>query len=102
MPDSGGVWAPSLSWDGTRFWLTSSVVRSVGTPYFDLDTYVTTAPCVSGPWSALRRVPGHGFDPALFHHEGRLWLLNLQTGHRAGAASRASSSPSSTGTRSPH
>ncbi|MET8209893.1 family 43 glycosylhydrolase [Streptomyces sp. NPDC005373] len=84
VPDSGGVWAPSLSWDGEQFWMTYSVVRSVGTPYFDLDTYVTTAPDVSGPWSAPRRVSGHGFDPALFHHEGRLWLLNLQTDHRPG------------------
>ncbi|MFJ8490199.1 family 43 glycosylhydrolase [Streptomyces sp. NPDC094038] len=40
VPDSGGVWAPSPSWDGERFRVTYSTVRSVGTPYFDLDTYV--------------------------------------------------------------
>ncbi|MET7324595.1 family 43 glycosylhydrolase [Streptomyces sp. NPDC005549] len=84
VPDSGGVWAPSLSWDGERFWVVYAVVRSVGTPYFDLDTYVCTAPRVSGPWTAPRRVPGHGFDPALFHEDGRLWLLNLQNDHRPG------------------
>ncbi|MGP4084286.1 family 43 glycosylhydrolase [Streptomyces sp. KR55] len=84
VPDSGGVWAPSLSWDGDRFWVVHSVVRSVGTPYFDLDTYVTTAPDVSGPWTPPRRLPSHGFDPALYHHEGRLWLLNLQNDHRPG------------------
>ncbi|MFF7467509.1 family 43 glycosylhydrolase [Streptomyces sp. NPDC008092] len=84
VPDSGGIWAPSLSWDGERFWVTYSVVRSVGTPYFDLDTYVSTAPDVSGPWARPRRVPSHGFDPALFHEGGRIWLLNLQNDHRPG------------------
>jgi xylan 1,4-beta-xylosidase len=84
VPDSGGVWAPSLSWDGERFWVTYSVVRSLRTPYFDLDTYVTTAPDVTGPWAVPRRVPSHGFDPALFHHEGRIHLVNLQTDHRPG------------------
>ncbi|MFK0153325.1 family 43 glycosylhydrolase [Streptomyces sp. NPDC090493] len=84
VPDSGGIWAPSLSWDGKRFWVAYSVVRSVGTPYFDLDTYVSTAPAVSGPWSPPRRIPSHGFDPALFHEDGRVWLLNLQNDHRPG------------------
>ncbi|MFJ2604007.1 family 43 glycosylhydrolase [Streptomyces sp. NPDC087425] len=84
VPDSGGVWAPSLSWDGERFWVVYGVVRSVGTPYFDVDVYVSTAVDVSGAWSAPRRVAAHGFDPALFHDEGRLWLLNLQNDHRPG------------------
>lgn len=85
VPDSGGVWAPSLSWDGERFWIVYSVVRSVGTPYFDVDTYVSTAPEPGGKWTAPRRVASHGFDPALYHAEdGRLWLLNLQNDCRPG------------------
>ncbi|MET7730476.1 family 43 glycosylhydrolase [Streptomyces sp. NPDC005402] len=85
VPDSGGIWAPSLSWDGERFWVVYSIVRSVGTPYFDTDTYVCTATEASGVWSAPRRIASHGFDPALFHDaEGRLWLLNLQNDHRPG------------------
>ncbi|GHK01216.1 xylan 1,4-beta-xylosidase [Streptomyces sp. Y2F8-2] len=84
VPDSGGIWAPSLSWDGERFWMVYTIVRSVGTAYFDLDTYVTTATEVDGKWSAPRRVASHGFDPALFHDGGRLWLLNLQNDHRPG------------------
>ncbi|GHG89161.1 family 43 glycosylhydrolase [Streptomyces lanatus] len=84
VPDSGGIWAPSLSWDGERFWVVYSVVRSVGTPYFDVDTYVSTALEAGGKWSEPRRLPSHGFDPALFHEEGRLWLLNLQNDHRPG------------------
>ncbi|MFI2432840.1 family 43 glycosylhydrolase [Streptomyces sp. NPDC018693] len=84
VPDSGGVWAPSLSWDGERFWVVYAIVRSVGTPYFDLDTYVCTAPDAAGPWTAPRRIASHGFDPALYHEGGRLWLLNLQNDHRPG------------------
>jgi xylan 1,4-beta-xylosidase len=85
VPDSGGIWAPSLSWDGDRFWVVYSIVRSVGTPYFDTDTYVCTATEAAGEWSAPRHIASHGFDPALFHDpEGRLWLLNLQNDHRPG------------------
>ncbi|MFI6254383.1 family 43 glycosylhydrolase [Streptomyces sp. NPDC051016] len=84
IPDSGGIWAPSLSWDGERFWVVYAIVRSVGTPYFDTDTYVSTATDVTGRWTPARRIASHGFDPALFHHEGRLWLLNLQNDHRPG------------------
>lgn len=85
VPDSGGVWAPSLSWDGERFWVVYSIVRSVGTPYFDVDTYISTATEPGGEWTAPRRVASHGFDPALHHAEdGRLWLLNLQNDCRPG------------------
>ncbi|MDX2780358.1 family 43 glycosylhydrolase, partial [Streptomyces caniscabiei] len=84
VPDSAGIWAPSLSWDGERFWVVYTIVRSVGTRYFDLDTYISTAAAVDGEWTAPRRVASHGFDPALFHHEGRLWLLNMQSDHRPG------------------
>ncbi|MFI6665800.1 family 43 glycosylhydrolase [Streptomyces sp. NPDC050481] len=84
VPDSGGIWAPSLSWDGERFWVVYSIVRSVGTPYFDTDTYVSTATEAAGAWTAPRRIASHGFDPALFHDGGRLWLLNLQNDHRPG------------------
>jgi xylan 1,4-beta-xylosidase len=30
------------------------------------------------------RLPGHGFDPSLLHHEGRHYLLNLQNDSRVG------------------
>ncbi|BBC32029.1 Glycosyl hydrolase, family 43 [Streptomyces graminofaciens] len=83
-PDSGGIWAPSLSWDGERFWVVYAIVRSVGSRHFDLDTYISTATHVDGEWTAPRRVASHGFDPALFHHKGRLWLLNMQSDHRPG------------------
>lgn len=84
VPDSGGIWAPALSHDGDRFWLTYAIVRSVGGPTFDLTAHVTTAPSVAGPWSEPVAVPSHGFDPSLFHEDGRHWLLNLQNDTRPG------------------
>lgn len=84
IPDSGGIWAPALSWDGERFWVVYAIVRSLMTPYFNLEVHVSTATDPAGVWSTPRRVSGHGFDPSLFHHDGRLWLLNLRNDHRPG------------------
>ncbi|WP_277209353.1 family 43 glycosylhydrolase [Isoptericola croceus] len=84
VPDSGGIWAPALSHADGHFWVVYSIVRSVGTRFFDTETYVCTAPDVGGPWSAPARVSAHGFDPSLFHHEGRHYLLNLQNDCRVG------------------
>jgi xylan 1,4-beta-xylosidase len=84
VPDSGGIWAPALSHADGVFWVVYSIVRSVGTRHFDLETYLCTAPDVGGPWSEPVRLPGHGFDPSLLHHEGRHYLLNLQNDSRVG------------------
>lgn len=84
VPDSGGIWAPALSHVDGHFWIIYSIVRSVGTRFFDTETYVCTAPDIGGRWSAPARVPGHGFDPSLFHHDGRHYLLNLQNDSRVG------------------
>lgn len=84
VPDSAGIWAPALSHSDGLFWVVYSIVRSIGRRYFDLETYVCTAPDVSGPWSEPARVPGHGFDPSLLHHHGRHYLLNLQNDSRVG------------------
>ncbi|WP_318843172.1 family 43 glycosylhydrolase [Myceligenerans pegani] len=84
VPDSGGIWAPALSHADGVFWVVYSVVRSVGTRFFDLTTYVSITDDVTGPWSEPVRVPGHGFDPSLLHHDGRHYLLNLQNDSRVG------------------
>ncbi|WP_416417230.1 family 43 glycosylhydrolase [Paenarthrobacter aromaticivorans] len=88
IQDSGGVWAPSLSWADGTFWLVFTVVTGFGGPHKDMDTYVTRAPEVSGPWTTPCRVTTTGFDPSLFHHEGRHWLLNMEWDHRPNARGR--------------
>lgn len=77
LADSDGVWAPSISHDGSRFWIVVSIVRSNTAGEKNLETVVSTAEHVAGPWSPPVRVPGTGFDPALFHDAGRLWLVNM-------------------------
>lgn len=82
LQDSGGVWAPSLSWSGGMFWLVFTVVRGFGGPHKDMDTYISRAVDVAGPWSPPARVTTTGFDPSLFHHDGRHWLVNMEWDHR--------------------
>ncbi|WP_405823539.1 glycoside hydrolase family 43 protein [Streptomyces sp. NBC_01390] len=90
VPDSAGVWAPSLSYHEGRFWLVYSVVRTVGSPYKDLDNYLVTAESVDGPWSEPVFLNSSGFDPSFFHDEdGRSWLLNMRWDPRAGRPSFA-------------
>ncbi|MFD5316685.1 glycoside hydrolase family 43 protein [Streptomyces sp. NPDC127098] len=85
VPDSGGVWAPSLTYHDGAFWLVYSVVRGIERPYKDLDNYLVTAPDVTGPWSEPVYLNSSGFDPSLFFDDdGRAWLLNVQWDHRAG------------------
>ena len=82
LQDSGAIWAPSLSWSDGNFWLVFTVVRAFGGPHKDMDTYITRSADVAGPWSAPARVTTTGFDPSIFHHEGRHWLLNMEWDHR--------------------
>ncbi|MEW1718036.1 glycoside hydrolase family 43 protein [Streptomyces sp. NPDC093109] len=90
VPDSAGVWAPSLSHHDGRFWLIYSIVRTVGSPYKDVDNFLVTADSVEGPWSEPVFLNSSGFDPSLFHDDdGRHWLVNLQWDHRPGRPSFA-------------
>jgi xylan 1,4-beta-xylosidase len=84
VPDSGGIWAPALSYANGLFWVTYGLVRSVSRRHYDVEVYVATAHEVSGPWSEPVRVPGYGFDPSLFHQNGQLWYLNLINDTRVG------------------
>jgi len=86
VPDSAGIWAPSLSHDGEKFWVTYSIVRTFLGRQLDVETYIATATDPAGPWSEPTRVSGHGFDPALFHHDGRHFLLNVQSDSRPGGS----------------
>ncbi|TAP41150.1 family 43 glycosylhydrolase [Arthrobacter sp. S39] len=82
LQDSAGIWAPSLSWADGDFWLVFTVVRGFGGPHKDMDTYVSRSPDASGPWSTPVRVTTTGFDPSIFHHDGRHWLMNMEWDHR--------------------
>ncbi len=83
-PDSGGIWAPCLTYcDGlyyliytdTKYWLTE--------PYKISYNYIVTAPDIMGPWSEPVFLNSSGFDPSLYHDEdGRKWFVNMVWDHR--------------------
>ena len=76
VADSGGVWAPHLSWCDGKFYLIYSNVHNFGGTFYDVDNYLVTASDIRGPWSELVFLNSSGFDPSLFHApDGRKYLL---------------------------
>lgn len=81
-PDSGGVWAPCLSYADGRFWLVYTDVKRLDGNFKDAHNYIVSAPDIDGPWSDPLYVSSHGFDPSLFHDDdGRKWYMVLQWNH---------------------
>ncbi|MCL8014953.1 glycoside hydrolase family 43 protein [Streptomyces sp. AS02] len=81
LPDSGGIWAPGLSYADGLFHVVFTVVDNYAEGWKDLLNYVTTAPSIEGPWSDPVPLHGRGFDVSLFHDtegDGRSWLLNMR------------------------
>ena len=83
-PDSGGVWAPCLTYaDGLFHLVYSDVKYWKRDPYKIAYNYLVTAPAITGPWSEPVFLNGSGFDPSLFHDDdGRKWFLNMIWDHR--------------------
>jgi xylan 1,4-beta-xylosidase len=75
--NSGGVWAPCLSWADGKFWLIYTNVRRWTGAFKDSHNYLVTAESIEGPWSEPVYLNSSGFDPSLFHDEGRKWLVNM-------------------------
>lgn len=84
-PDSGGVWAPQLSYADGQFYLIYSDVKVTGGIYKDVTNYLTTCDTIDGEWSSPIYLNQSGFDPSLFHDEdGKKWLVNMLWDHRVG------------------
>lgn len=83
--DSGGVWAPSLSYADGQFWLVYTNVRTRAGNFKDAGVFLATAPDILGPWSEPVLLNSIGFDPALFHDDdGRKWVVNMMWDFRPG------------------
>ena len=83
IPDSGGVWAPSLSYADGRYWLAYSIVRSMDGDDKDIDNYLVTADAVMGPWSEPIHLGSRGFDFSFFHDpDGTHWVVGVQWDQR--------------------
>jgi len=87
VPDSGGVWAPCLSYADGLFHVLYTVVDSYAEGWKDIPNYLVTSPRIDGPWSAPVFLHGRGWDVSLFHDaDGRSWLLNMVFDWRPGRA----------------
>ncbi|MGG1515364.1 glycoside hydrolase family 43 protein [Paenibacillus oryzisoli] len=85
VPSSGGIWAPSLSYDNGTFYLCFTNVVGRKGVYKDLHNYVVTAPSITGPWSEPIYLNASGFDHFLFHDaDGRKYVFNMQWDFRQG------------------
>ena len=82
-PDSGGVWAPCLSYADGKFWLVYTDVKRLDGDFKDAHNYIVTAPSIEAEWSDPVYVNSSGFDPSLFHDDdGRKWFVNMVWSHR--------------------
>lgn len=82
-PDSGGLWAPHLTYADGRYWL---VITDVKNARFFKDTlnYIMSSETIDGQWSEPVFINASGFDPALFHDptNGKKYFLNMLWDHR--------------------
>jgi xylan 1,4-beta-xylosidase len=60
-PDSGGVYAPCLSYHDGRFYLIFSDVKNVAGRFWDANNYLVTTDDIEGEWSepTLSSQPWH-------------------------------------------
>jgi xylan 1,4-beta-xylosidase len=79
VPDSGGIWAPDLSYADGEFHLVYTIVDSYAEGWKDIPNCVVTAPDIEGPWSEPTYLHSRGWDPSLFPDDGggRSWLVNM-------------------------
>lgn len=84
VPDSGGVWAPCLSWCDGIFYLvyTNSHTKD---RLKDTHNYLVTCDRIDGQWSEPVYINSYGFDPSMFHdNDGRKWFVTMETDFRDG------------------
>lgn len=83
VPDSGGVWAPCLSYDNGTFYLVYSNVKSFDGPWKDTPNYLVTTEDIAGEWSDPIFLSASGFDGSLFHEDsGKKWFSSMIVDHR--------------------
>ena len=89
-PNSGGVWAPALTYADNQFWLIYSDMKVVDGAYKEGHNYLVTCQEIDGCWSEPIYLNSSGFDPSLFHdQDGRKWLVNMLWDYRLGKNSFA-------------
>ena len=82
-PPSGGVWAPCLSYDGKRFFLIYTDVKTKKGRFYNTHNYLVYTDDICGEWSDPVYLNSIGFDPSLFHdNDGKKYLINMVNGFK--------------------
>lgn len=82
-PPSGGVWAPCLSYDGERFFLIFTDVKTKKGRFYNTHNYLVYTDDIYGDWSEPVYLNSIGFDPSLFHdRDGKKYLINMVNGFK--------------------
>jgi len=82
-PPSGGIWAPCLSYDGNRFFLLYTDVKTKKGRFYNTHNYMVYTDDIYGEWSEPKYLNSIGFDPSLFHDiDGRKYLINMVNGFK--------------------
>ena len=82
-PNSGGVWAPCLSYSDGVFYLIYTNVKNFHGIFKDTHNYLVTTTDLYGEWSEPIYLNSSGFDPSLFHDDdGKKYLVNMRWDHR--------------------
>ena len=80
-PDSCGVWAPDISWDGEYYWLIYTDVKTRNGGLFNTHNYLVKSRNIRGGWSEPVYINSSGFDPSLFHDtDGKKYVVNMING----------------------
>jgi len=84
-PNSGGIWAPCLSYADGRFWLIYTDVKVTEGSWKDCHNYLVTCETVDGDWGEPISMGSQGFDASLFHDtDGRKYYMSMIWDPRAG------------------
>jgi len=85
VPNSGGIWAPCLTYADGKFWLIYTNVLVNQGPWKEGHNYLVTCDTIDGEWSEPIYLNSSGFDPSLFHAEdGKKYLVNMLWDPRIG------------------
>lgn len=82
-PDSGGIWAPNITYADGLFWLLYTDVKVIDAPWKNGRNFLVTATNIEGPWSEPIAMGNGGFDPSLLHEkDGKKYYIYRPWGPR--------------------
>lgn len=81
-----GIWAPHLSYDPQtkKYWIAYCHIQNMAGREFNAESYAICADSIMGPWSKPLYLTSIGFDPSLFHENGKHYIAVLEWETREG------------------